>query len=143
MRAKLSVAVTLCAALSAGPKVLVAQSGAVGPKCLELAVGAASIPHDTINSFPPGEYVRGPKPVYPAALRTKKIPGHVRLRFIVRCDGSIDSKSVVVLLTTDSAFIKPAIRAVLQSTYRPAVFRGQKVSAPVIQTVRFTPESAP
>ena len=59
MRAKLPVAVTLCAALSAGPKVLVAQSGAVGPKCLELAVGAASIPPDTINSFPPGEYVGG------------------------------------------------------------------------------------
>jgi small basic protein len=67
----------------------------------------------------------------------------VGLTFVVRCDGRADSTTIVVVSATDSAFVAPAIRAVLQSIYRPAVFRGQKVATTVPQSVRFKAESLP
>jgi hypothetical protein len=79
--------------------------------------------------------------VYPAALRSRNLTGKVMLTFVVRCDGRADPRTVVVNDATDTAFIRPAIDAVIHSEYRPGVFRGKVVAASVVQSVVFTPKS--
>lgn len=130
--------VTLCLLLAA-PHWMMAQRGRQGPDCPEL--GVIVDPEHPLTGFPPVAYIRGPKPVYPTALRGRNVEGRVVLRFVVRCTGRADSTTVAVIQATDAAFIRPAINVVLRSEYRPAVVRGQKVAVPLEQVVRFKPKS--
>ena len=118
-------------------------AGQSGPPLADCPVVGAVVvdPEQPSRVFPAAEYLEGPKPVYPPALRARRLTGMVALRFVVGCTGRVDSSSVRVMQATDSAFIRPAIEVVLKSTYRPAVLRGRKVAVPMEQIVRFVPKA--
>ena len=118
---------------------LAGQAGPPNTDCP--VVGAVMDPEQPLRVFPAAEYLGGPKPVYPAALRGRGITGMVALQFVVGCTGRVDSSSVRVMRATDSAFIRPAIEVVLKSRYRPALLRGRKVAVPIEQIVRFAPKA--
>ena len=75
-------------------------------------------------------------PVYPLELRRRKVEGTVLVQFIV------DAKGHVVSPTIESAthpeFERPALDAVRQWKFEPAVRSGQKVSSKMRVPIRFT-----
>jgi TonB family protein len=103
--------------------------------------GAAS--GDTIKALTlqqvddPVEYLDGPSPVYPPALREIGVTGQVTLRYIVGADGRAED-SIAVTRSTNRAFEAPAIAAVRQSRFKAAKVRGAAVRQIVEQVVRFT-----
>lgn len=86
----------------------------------------------------PAEYLSGPQPVYPSALRQVGIEGAVLLRYIVGIDGRAEPGSIVVTTSSNPAFATPAIEAIRSATFRPARIRGRVVRQIVEQVVRFT-----
>jgi protein TonB len=86
----------------------------------------------------PAQYVDGPEPVYPAALRQVGVEGWVQLRYIVGIDGRAESGSIRSLQSNNSAFEAPAIEAIAHAHFRPARLRGRVVRQLVEQIVRFT-----
>lgn len=86
----------------------------------------------------PAEYLDGPAPVYPAALRQVGMDGWVRLRYIVGMDGHAEPGSVQSLQSSNVSFEAPAIEAVAHANFRPARLKGRVVRQLVEQIVRFT-----
>ena len=86
----------------------------------------------------PAEYLDGPAPVYPAALRQVGMEGWVHLRYIVGVDGHAEPGSVRSLQSSNVAFEAPAIEAVAHANFRPARLKGRVVRQLVEQIVRFT-----
>lgn len=76
-------------------------------------------------------------PVYPAELRAKKVEGVVSLIFVVDPSGKVQTPRVEK--STHPAFEKPALEAVRQWKYEPAVKGGQRVSCRIRQSIRFQP----
>lgn len=86
----------------------------------------------------PAQYLDGPEPVYPAALRQVGVEGWVQLRYIVGIDGHAEPGSVRSLQSSNAAFEAPAIEAVAHANFRPARLKGRIVRQLVEQLVRFT-----
>jgi len=86
----------------------------------------------------PAQYLDGPSPVYPAALRQVGVEGWVQLRYIVGVDGHAEPGSVRSLASSNVAFEAPAIDAVAHANFRPARLNGHVVRQLVEQVVRFT-----
>ncbi len=86
----------------------------------------------------PAQYLSGPAPAYPPALRTLGIEGSVQLRYIVGVDGRAEPGSITVSRSTNRAFEEPAADAVRLAKFRPAKIRGRVVRQLVEQVVRFT-----
>ena len=126
-------------AVVALPTALVAQRARQATDCPEPGNAQFQDPERPTRELPQPQFIRGPNPVYPAALQHRSVAGKVGLQFVVRCDGRADSNTVAVVYATDTAFIRPAVFAVLRSVYRPGLFHGKRVAASVMQVVKFTP----
>jgi TonB family protein len=83
------------------------------------------------------QYLSGPDPKYPPALRAASIEGRVTLRFIVDPEGKVRDGSIQVINSTNSAFEEPAKDAIKHGVFRPAKVHGQPVSQLVEQVVVF------
>lgn len=86
----------------------------------------------------PVQYINGPLPTYPPALRTAGIEGRVTMRYIVGADGKVEESTIQVLNSTNKAFEAPAIEAIRKSNFKPAKIKGTPVRQLVEQVVRFT-----
>jgi hypothetical protein len=121
-----------------GPASLIAQRGTQAT-CPEPGPAQFTDPERPTRELSAPEFLMGPKPVYPASLRSRNVTGKVMLSIVVQCDGHVDSSRIAVTYASDTAFIRPAIDAVLRSVYRPGLFRGQEVAASAAQVVKFAP----
>lgn len=74
---------------------------------------------------------------YPAALRGKKIEGVVSILFVVDPDGKVVRPQVEK--STHAAFDKPALDAVKQWKFEPAIKGGQRVNCKMRVPIRFQP----
>lgn len=74
-------------------------------------------------------------PVYPFELRQKKVEGTVYMLFVVDQDGRVVNPKVEK--STHPAFERPALEAVRQWKFDPAVRGGEKVSSKVRVPIRF------
>ncbi len=79
----------------------------------------------------------GPNPVYPQEMQTVGIDGSVRLRFVVGTNGRAEPASIQVVSSTNKAFEPAAIKTIRESTFKPAMMRGQAVRQLVEQNVSF------
>jgi TonB family protein len=85
----------------------------------------------------PVQYLEGPSPVYPPALREVGVQGSVTLRYIVGINGRAED-SIAVTQSTNLAFEAPAIAAVRLARFQAAKIRSHPVRQIVEQVVRFT-----
>ena len=76
-----------------------------------------------------------PAPVYPAALRSRKIDGVVTVIFVVDANGRVANAKVEK--SSDPAFDKPALDAVRKWKFEPAMKEVRKVSAKMRAPIRF------
>lgn len=85
---------------------------------------------------PPREIIKT-APTYPAEMRSKKAEGLVTLIFIVNDLGRVSDPRVVS--STNPAFEKPALQAVRQWKFEPAVRGGKRVPCRMRVPIRFYP----
>ncbi len=76
-------------------------------------------------------------PVYPAELRSKKLEGVVSVIFIVDAQGRVMNQRAEK--SSHPAFEKPALEAVRQWKFEPAVKAGQRVACNMRVSIRFQP----
>ena len=76
-------------------------------------------------------------PLFPAEMRGKKVEGVVTLIFIVDAAGKVSNPKVEK--STHTAFEKPALSAIRQWKFEPAVKSGQRVPCPMRIDIRFQP----
>ena len=91
-------------------------------------------PPEDRNDWPP-EALRQVPPDYPYAERAAGRKGKVRLGFIVNENGVVEKAQV--LASNNPQFDQPAIKAVLQWSFKPARQRGRPVKARVIAPILF------
>lgn len=70
-----------------------------------------------------------PYPRYPQALRDRNIEGDVRVEFLVRADGSVDSRSVQIRKTTALEFASAVLNILPQWRFLPLQVAGCKVAS--------------
>lgn len=75
-------------------------------------------------------------PIYPFEMRQRKQAGEVYLLFVVDAQGRVQSPRVEK--SSDSAFEKPALEAVRQWKFEPAMRNGQKVPTKLRVPIRFS-----
>ena len=73
--------------------------------------------------------VRMPRAKYPAALRRVGIEGRVVFKALVNTRGHVYPSSILVLRTTDVAFVAPARQALRDALFRPARLGGARIEA--------------
>jgi len=76
-------------------------------------------------------------PNYPSQMRGKKVEGAVTVVFIVDPAGKVTSPKVET--SNNAAFDKPALEAVKNSKFEPAIKAGKRVPWKMRVTVRFQP----
>lgn len=76
-------------------------------------------------------------PSYPASLRSKKLEGVVSVLFIVDATGKVTTPRVEK--SSNPAFEKPAIDAIKQWRFEPAVKGGSRVACKMRVSIRFQP----
>lgn len=76
-------------------------------------------------------------PLYPAALRGKKLEGVVTVVFVVDASGRVLDPRVTE--STHADFEKPALNAIKQWRFEPAVMGGRRVSCRMRVPIRFQP----
>lgn len=76
-------------------------------------------------------------PLYPVALRQKKVAGSVLVSFVVDKQGKVTGAQVE--RSSDPAFDKPALDAVKQWKFEPGVRAGQKVHFKMRVPIKFAP----
>lgn len=76
-------------------------------------------------------------PLYPADLRSKKVEGVVTILFIVDPAGKVVRPQVEK--STHASFEKPALDAVKQWKFEPAIKAGQRVNCKMRVPIRFQP----
>lgn len=108
--------------------------GGTGPVTTEI-VGTQTFTEDQVDD--PVRRTGGPNPVYPPAMQTVGIDGSVRLRFVVGTNGRAEPSSIQVVSSTNKAFEPAAIKTIRESTFKPAMMRGQAVRQLVEQNVAF------
>jgi periplasmic protein TonB len=95
------------------------------------------------GAFSLSEIDQKPRPVfqagamYPSEMRGKKVDGSVTVTFLVDASGKVASPKA--LRSTHQAFEKPALEAVKQWRFEPAVKAGQRVGCRMRVEVRFPP----
>ena len=111
------------------------QSGRIGGK------GGGGLGADMDQAFSMADLdqkprvVYQPAPVYPAALRSRKIDGIVTVIFVVDANGRVANARVEK--SSDPAFDKPALDAVRKWKFEPAMKEGRKVSTKMRAPIRF------
>ncbi len=81
------------------------------------------------------------EPQYPREALLKGIEGWVRLRFIIREDGTVD-KPQVVDANPKRLFNRAAMRAILRWKFKPRIVDGQAVSREAEQVIDFKLDNA-
>jgi protein TonB len=76
-------------------------------------------------------------PLYPAQMRGKKVEGVVTLIFVVDANGRVSAPRVET--SSHPAFEKPAVEAVKQWRFEPAVKGGKRVGCKMRIPIRFAP----
>jgi protein TonB len=76
-------------------------------------------------------------PIYPAALRSKKLEGVVSVIFVVDAAGKVTNARAES--SSHSAFEKPAVDAVRKWKFEPAVKGGARVACNMRVSIRFEP----
>ncbi len=76
-------------------------------------------------------------PIFPPELSGKKVKGVVNVLFVVDATGKVSSPRVEK--STHPAFEKPAINAVKQWKFEPAIRGGKRVACKVRAPIRFQP----
>jgi protein TonB len=95
------------------------------------------------NAFSLAEIDQKPRPVFqsapvfPAEMRGKKLEGVVSILFVVDPSGKVVSPRVEK--STHPAFEKPALDAIKQWKFEPAIKAGQRVSCKMRVPIRFQP----
>ncbi|HEX6040325.1 TonB family protein [Longimicrobium sp.] len=74
---------------------------------------------------------------YPPILRDSRVPGEVRVSFVVGTNGRVEGQSVQVLSSTHEAFEDPAIRAAERMRFTPAQTGGRRVRVRVLLPIQF------
>lgn len=85
--------------------------------------------------------VHSVEPVYPEDLRAEGIGGDVVLETVVRRDGSVGK--VRVVRSTNRKLEKPAVVALKQRTYEPALEHGSPIELWIATTIEFGGEPQP
>jgi protein TonB len=104
---------------------------------------AATLEQSMDQAFSLAEIDQKPRPIiqaaplYPAEMRGKKIEGVVTLIFVVDSSGKVIQPRVEK--SSHPAFEKPALEAVKQWKFEPAVKGGQRVSCKMRAPIRFQP----
>jgi protein TonB len=112
---------------------VVGGTGRVDPSVVP--VGAIYVAADLDE---PAQVVFQPAPRYPSVLEEAGVSGSVAIQFVIGPQGKVEPASVAVIQSTDSAFVQAALESILQSSFRPARFRGHAVRQLAAQTIRFT-----
>ncbi len=76
-------------------------------------------------------------PVFPAEMRGKKLEGVVSILFVVNPDGKVTNPRIEK--STHPAFEKPALDAIKQWKFEPAIKAGRRVSCKMRASIRFQP----
>ena len=76
-------------------------------------------------------------PVYPYKARQRNIEGFVKVKMLVRADGTVGEVSVLDA-HPKGLFDSAALKAVPQWRFQPGVIDGQAVPSWVVTTIRFT-----
>lgn len=76
-----------------------------------------------------------PEPQYPSALRSSRIEGSVRIRFLIRADGSVSR--ITVLDATHQLFGDAAAKAVRHWRFHPGERHGRPVAVWALQSIPF------
>ena len=80
-----------------------------------------------------------PRVVYPAAMVRGGIEGYVRLKALVDARGRVSRSSIGTLHATDSRFVEPARKALIQAVFRPARSAGVRIGYWMTMTIAFRP----
>lgn len=84
------------------------------------------------------QLISQPPARYPQRLLSEAVEGTVTVQFVVNTRGRVESESVVVLNSSQSAFEAPAMEVVKRSVFRPAQFSGRSVPVRVRQAIKFS-----
>jgi len=104
---------------------------------------AGALDSETEGAFSMAEIDQKPRavfqaaPLYPSELRGKKLVGSVTLLFVVDASGKVVNPRVEK--SSDPAFEWPALEAVKQWKFEPAVKGGQRVGCKMRVPIRFQP----
>jgi protein TonB len=85
----------------------------------------------------PPEKVWQTKPAYPYKARQRNIEGYVKVKMLVRADGTVGEVSVLDA-KPKGLFDEAAMKAVPQWRFQPGIIDGQAVPSWVVTTIRFT-----
>ena len=77
------------------------------------------------------------EPVYPYKARQRNIEGYVKVKMLVRADGTVGEVSVLDA-QPKGLFDSAALKAVPSWRFKPGVIDGQAVPSWVVTTIRFT-----
>lgn len=91
----------------------------------------------------PRAIARGISRRYPPILSDSAISGSVQVRFRILEDGTVDSASVTVEMTTEPRFDWSATDAIRDARFRPAKVNGRPVRVWVAIPIRFEPALPP
>ena len=84
------------------------------------------------------EVLTGPIPTYPELLRQAGIQGRVLLEAVVDTTGRVSADSILVVFTTNPAFVAPARQALVSTLFRPAMVGGRPMRMWVRVPYEFT-----
>ncbi|MBW8780724.1 MAG: TonB family protein [Verrucomicrobia bacterium] len=93
-----------------------------------------------VNDQPPRALTQHP-PLYPIEMRPYALVGEVLVAFTVNTAGQVINP--VVVESDNPAFDEPAIKAVLQWTFKPGTRDGQPLNAHIAVPIRFIPGRRP
>jgi TonB family protein len=92
-------------------------------------------PRADLDRISPPKPLSRVEPDYPLAMRRFGLQGTVSLNFIIEADGSVANPTIVQ--SDNPAFDEPAIEALLQWKFKPAMKDGKPVKVRMQQRIRF------
>jgi len=87
----------------------------------------------------PARWAVPPVFVYPAVLKPRRISGHALVHVVVDTLGNVEEKSIEILDSPDSAFIRPLRETLLASHFEPARSKGRPVKSSLAYEFNLTP----
>jgi hypothetical protein len=102
-------------------------------------VGTGDVAPRDVELLNSGDVAQEARSVYPPDLLAHDVSGEVRLRLLVRADGTVDARSVYVLSASDPAFTEPGRIVAGAMRFSPVTVSGRPIPAWVETTLRFTP----
>ncbi len=104
---------------------------AAGPERAEFIFNSGDLDQSPRKMLPVSE------PVYPYKARQRNIEGYVKVKFLVRADGTV-GEVLVLDAQPQGLFEATTLKTVPQWRFQPGVIDGQAVPSWVVTTIRFT-----